>query len=141
MRGDSRRAVVRVVWMWWSVLLAVPVVVLALGALLPGAFVAVRWSVASMLLASLATLWLVTAAPAAFVLRSHCFRAVWGGRAVAVRSYVRGVVTVWGALEVAALLGVFGAVVTQSWLPCLLPAALALVALALLRPSERAMAL
>ena len=134
----ARRAIGRA-WAWWGGLLAMPVVLLLVAAGLSVLEQALSWSVGAVLFLVLATLWLVLVLPGVLVLRSHCLRAAWRGRPLRAEAYLRGMRTVWGTLEVAALLGVLGAVASGSWLPCLLPTAIAWSALALLSPSERAM--
>lgn len=129
----------RAIWTWWLAMLAAPVVVLAAGMWVLGPAEAVRWGVGTTFITAATGLWLLTATPAAVLLRSHCFRAAWRGRPVAAPRYLRGMLTVWGVLEAAALAGAAGVVVTGAWLPCALPAATAMMLIAVLWPSARAM--
>ena len=89
----------------------------------------------------LALLWLALAAPVAYVLRSHCFRASWFGKPVDPESYVRGLITVWVVLEVVAILSLASCAASGSLLPGVLPGTLALILMALSGPSARALGL
>lgn len=135
----AREAVVAA-WAWWGTLIAVPIVVAGLGAWVLGPLEGVSTQLRGTVFAVAAGLWVLGAGPAAFVLRSHCFRAAWQGRGVEPARYLRGVLTAWAAWEVGALLSVVGCLASGAWLPCALPGVLALMALVALPPSGRAVA-
>lgn len=138
-RVTAREAVVAA-WAWWGTLIAVPIVAMGLGAWVLGPLEGVSTGMPGTLFAAGAGLWLLGAGPGAFVLRSHCFRAAWRGRGIEPARYLRGVLTVWAAWEAGALLSAVGCLVSGAWLPCALTGVLALMALAALPPSRRAVA-
>src|SRR5690606_9382697 len=109
-----------------------------IGAVVFGLGSGVRWSAGSGVFTVISAAWLALVGPAAMVLRGHCLRATWRGRSLPVDRYLRGMLTIWWALEVGMLISVVGALATRSVLPCLAPAALAWVWLAVLPPSDRA---
>lgn len=83
--------------------------------------------------------YVVLVVPASFFLRSRFFRGYWSGNRVAPRDYLKGMMTVWLALEVGGLLALTGCLVTGSFAPCILPAIVAFMAFAALWPNGRAM--
>jgi len=96
--------------------------------------------VAGWLVFGWAVAWLLLGVPAALVLRSHCFRLPWQGLKVEADSYLRGMLTVWGALVIGWMLSLLAVAVSGAVLPGLLPAGLAAMLLALTPPSGSAMA-
>jgi hypothetical protein len=137
-RRLARETVVRA-WAWWLVLSMSPVVALLLGLVVLGWPAALGGEARGVggVLTGLASFCLLLA-PGALVLRSHCFRAAWGGRRVPAGRYVRGMLTVWSPLAAGAVLGVLGVLVSGSVLPAGLPLALSLAVLGMLMPSARA---
>ena len=77
--------------------------------------------------------------PAAFFWRSRIFKAYWSGQVVAPRDYLKGMLTIWLALETGGLVGLVGCLITGKVLPCLLPALVAFIIFVPLWPSGRAM--
>jgi len=126
-------------WAWWIVLLLIPFVLflITMAALVsredPGSdALSMGFFLASLL-------WLRTAIPGAFVLRSHCFKSYWQGRTVEPRSYLRGMVTVWLAMEIGGLIALTGCLVSGQLLPGLMSAAVAFMLFTPFWPSGHAM--
>ncbi|XAM01338.1 hypothetical protein OT109_08075 [Phycisphaeraceae bacterium D3-23] len=92
-------------------------------------------------MAFLAVAWLALAGPAAFVLRSYCFRATWDGRSVDPDSYLKGMGTIWAVLVVGAVLALFGCVLAGQWLPGLAVAGVAVAGVLVTRPNKQALGL
>jgi len=125
-------------WLWWVALLLIPFFVF-LGVLLT--LDAERPTNAGLanVFTMLSLVWILVTFPGAFALRSYCFRAFWEGRPVESRSYLRGMLTVWGAMEIGGLLALVGCLVSNQLMPCLLPAAAAFVFFTPFWPSGSAM--
>ncbi len=85
-------------------------------------------------------LWLMICVPLVYLIRSHVFRAAWVGRPVEPDSYLRGLCTVWGVIEIGALLGLLGCALGDNLVPAIMPAALAVALLLALRPDSTAVA-
>ena len=84
--------------------------------------------------------YVVLIVPASFFLRSRFFRAYWNvGECVSPRNYFLGMVSTWVALEIAGLLSITGCLVTRTFAPCIIPAAVAFMAFVMLWPNGRAM--
>ena len=83
--------------------------------------------------------YLAVVVPAAFFWRSRIFKAYWSGQVVAPRDYLKGMFTVWFALETGSIFGLIGCLVSGRVLPCLLPALVAFIIYIPLWPSGRAM--
>ena len=84
--------------------------------------------------------YVVLIVPASFFLRSRFFRAYWNvGECVSPRNYFLGMVSTWVALEIAGLLSITGCLVTRTFAPCIIPAAVAFIAFVMLWPNGRAM--
>ena len=83
--------------------------------------------------------YLAAVVPAAFFWRSRIFKAYWSGQVVAPRDYLKGMLTIWLALDTAGLVGLVGCAVSGRVLPCLLPALVAFVVFIPFWPSGRAM--
>ena len=92
-------------------------------------------------LVGLAVVWLAVAGPVVFVLRSYCFRALWDGRVVEPRSYLKGMGSVWSVLLVGAVLALLGTVLSGQWLPGVVVAGVAVGLILLIRPDRRALGL
>lgn len=130
----------KIAWAAWITLLALP----ALG------FLVVMWSFMDTDTApadpALAQRWflacmayLALAVPAAFFWRSREFKAYFDGRVVSPGNYLRGMLTIWLAVEIGGLMALLGCFVTESMLPCLLPALVAFMLFTPFWPSGRAM--
>jgi hypothetical protein len=83
--------------------------------------------------------YMVLVVPASFFVRSRLFRNYWKGECVAPAAYLKGMFTVWGALEIGGLLSLAGCLLSKSLLPTLLPALAAFMMFVVLWPSGRAM--
>ena len=84
--------------------------------------------------------YIVVVVPVSFFIRSRCFRAYWNvGECVSPRNYVTGMLVTWVALEMAGLLSITGCLVSRTFAPCIIPAAVAFMAFVALWPSGRAM--
>ena len=83
--------------------------------------------------------YLAVAVPAALFYRRHVCAAYGRGGVVAPRRYLVGMLTVWLTLEIGVVGPIVGCYVTGSFLPELLPAAVALVFLVTLWPGGRMM--
>lgn len=126
-------------WGVWAAMVLVPLVLLGIASSRALGDEAASGSGATALFA-LSVLWLIVATPGALVLRSHCFATVWEGRAVEPHSYMKGVLTVWGAIEVGLLLAAASCLAGGSLLPGGAPALVGLMILLLTFPSGRAIA-
>ena len=84
-------------------------------------------------------IYLALVIPTAFFWRSRIFKAYWSGRVVAPCDYLKGMITVWFALEIGSFIGLLGCLITGKVLPCLLPALVAFIIYIPLWPSGRAM--
>ena len=129
----------RQAWLWWLALLLIPffvfigvVWVLSLTEAEPRPSVSLGFFIASLV-------WMLVTVPGAFVLRNYCFKAYWEGRTVEPRSYVRGMLTIWLAPEVGGLLALLGVLLSRTWMPGLLPAAVAFMLFTPFWPTGRAM--
>jgi hypothetical protein len=87
----------------------------------------------------LAMAYLAFAVPAALFYRRHVCAAYARGGMVAPRQYLQGMLTVWLTLEIGVVVPIVGCYVTGSFLPVLLPAAVAFVFLITLWPAGRMM--
>jgi hypothetical protein len=86
-----------------------------------------------------AILFELIAGPIAFTIRSRLFRSYWEGQAVAPRTYLHGMIIVWMAFELGGLLSLLGCLMSNSLVPCLLPAMGAFMFFASVYPNGRAM--
>jgi hypothetical protein len=126
-------------WVWWIVLLLAPFVVfLGVVVTMLSTQGTPRPAVANAFF-MIALLWLAVTVPLAFALRSYCFRAYWEGQPVEPHSYLRGMVTVWLAMEIGGLISLVGCWVSYTLMPCLLPAAVAFMLFTPFWPSGNAM--
>lgn len=143
--GDGRDSMsearaLRIAWLSWLIMLIVPFVLFMIVVWYltwiskspPAATLSQVWFLA-------ASLYLILAVPGALFWRGHVFRAYWDGVAVAPRNYVNGMLTVWVALEIGGIFSLVGCMVTQSLLPCLLPALAAFMFYVPLWPNGHAM--
>ena len=85
-------------------------------------------------------IFLLVAGPIAFTIRSRLFRSYWHGEAVHPRTYLQGMLIVWLAFEFGGLLSLVGCLMTNSLVPCLMPAIASFMFFAFLYPNGRAMA-
>lgn len=129
---------IRAAWTWWWTMLLAPWAAVLMGAMMYSLHGGPDWTRATGVFFGVATVWIAGVAPGAMVLRSHCLRAMWRGRSLPADRYLRGMLTIWWALEIGILIAVTGALSTRTVLPCLMPAAVAWVWLAVLAPSDRA---
>jgi hypothetical protein len=83
--------------------------------------------------------YLLIAGPAAFFLRSRYFKGYWSGDCVTPRNYLIGMGILWATMVVGGLFAIAGCLFTQSLLPCMFPALVALVMFVIHWPSGRAM--
>jgi hypothetical protein len=84
--------------------------------------------------------YVVLIVPASFFVRSRFFRAYWNvGECVSPRNYFMGMMSTWVALEIAGLLSITGCLVTRTFAPCIIPAAVAFMMFVALWPNGRAM--
>ena len=138
--APSAALVLRRAWVIWFALLGSPFIL----------FLVTVWQLmdreTSIARPALARAWffgsmayLALAVPAAFFWRSRIFKAYWSGQVVAPRDYLKGMLTIWLALETAGLIGLSGCLVSGSILPCLLPALVAFMVFIPFWPSGRAM--
>jgi hypothetical protein len=77
--------------------------------------------------------------PAAFFWRSRIFKAYWTGQVVGPRDYLKGMLTIWLALDIGGFVALAGCLISGRILPCLLPALVAFIIFVPLWPSGRAM--
>jgi hypothetical protein len=139
-RSLSPQTALRYAWYVFLVLLACPFVL----------FLLVVWRVMDTPIADrnlwISDRWFLTAVaymvlivPASFFVRSRWFRPYWKGESVPPYDYLKGMFTVWGALELGGLFSLFGCLASGALLPSLLPALAAFVMFGLLWPNGRAM--
>jgi hypothetical protein len=128
-------------WIGYGVMLALPFLMfLFVAASLMSQDGAVRrdlplangWFIASIV-------YMVLIPAASFFIRSRYFRNYWKGERVAPRQYLKGMYTVWVALEIGGLLSLLGCLMSRSLVPGLLPALAAFVMYIVLWPNGRAM--
>lgn len=86
-----------------------------------------------------AVAYMVLVVPASFFLRSRYFSDYWKGKSVRPDAYLKGMFTVWIALEIGGLFSLSGCLVSKRMLPSLMPALAAFMMFAILWPSGRAM--
>lgn len=128
---------IRYAWICWAVLLVAPFIM----------FLFVVWQVSgSDIVSPHANLWfiismayLALAVPAAIFWRSKVFRRYWNGEVVRPREYLRGMIGVWVTIEIGGLLSLFGCLMSNTLMPCMLPAAVAFMFFTPLYPSGSAM--
>jgi hypothetical protein len=78
--------------------------------------------------------------PVAFGIRSRLFRSYWRGQGVSPRAYLQGMLCVWMVFEIGGVISLVGCLMSNSLLPCLLPALAAFMFFTPLFPNGRAMA-
>jgi hypothetical protein len=130
----------RVAWCCWLMLLSIPALVflIVMWRMMDGDVSALdgpaseRWFLVTMA-------YLAIAVPSSFFLRSHVFKAYWSGQCVSPRSYLKGMLTVWLAIEIGGIMALLGCLLTDSLLPNLLPAMVAFILFIPFWPSGRAM--
>lgn len=133
-------AAVRQAWYWYLCLLFVPFVL----------FVAVvtvlnyRDGAAHQ---SLRNIWfiapiafMIIAGPIAFAIRSRLFRSYWRGEGVTPRHYLMGMLVVWFTFEIGGIMSLSGCLISNSLVPCLMPAIAAFLFFTPLWPNGHAMA-
>jgi hypothetical protein len=136
----SADTALQIAWWSWCALMAFPFVVFlaVIWHLMDGdgsaanMHLAVRWFVFTLI-------FIAVGVPAAFFWRSRSFRGYWSGQCVAPRDYLRGMMTIWIALELGGLLALVGCLITNSMLPNLLPALLAFMLFIPLWPNGHSM--
>lgn len=136
----SAQTALRYAWYAWMALLAVPFLV----------FLYVVWRLMDSPMRDqnlwLSDRWFLTAVaymvlvvPASFFVRSRWFKPYWQGQSVPPRAYLKGMFTVWGALEVGGLFSLIGCLASGFLVPSLLPALAAFMVFGILWPNGRAM--
>jgi hypothetical protein len=128
-----------IAWVSWIALLAVPALM----------FLAVMWTFIgdeTTVDKALGDRWflvtmgyLAIAVPAAFFWRSREFKAYWEGKCVSPARYLRGMLTLWLAIEVGGIMALAGCFVSNGLTPNLLPAMVAFMLFTPFWPSGRAM--
>ncbi|MEX2214742.1 MAG: hypothetical protein WD768_11470 [Phycisphaeraceae bacterium] len=83
--------------------------------------------------------WLGLVVPASFFLRSRTFKAYWTGSVVTPAQYLRGMTTVWMAIEIGGLIALVGCFLSNSLAPNILPAVVAFMLYMPFWPSGEAM--
>jgi hypothetical protein len=83
--------------------------------------------------------YLALVVPASIFWRSHVFRAYWHGDVVAPKAYLIGMISVWIAIEIGGLAALMGCLMSNSLLPCMLPAIVAFMFFVPMWPSGHAM--
>jgi hypothetical protein len=91
----------------------------------------------TMFIAAIAFLFIM--GPVSFVIRSRLFRSYWRGEPVNPRDYLLGMLVVWMTFEIGGLLSLAGCLLSNSLLPCLLPALASFMFFTPLWPSGKAM--
>ena len=126
-------------WGAWLTMLACPFVLFLLVAWwsMDAASARDHWLSDRWFIASVA--YMVLVVPGSLFVRSRCFAAYWKGEHVVPRDYLKGMFTVWGALELGGLLSLVGCLASGSLLPGLLPALAAFMMFVALWPNGRAM--
>jgi hypothetical protein len=135
----SVQTALKLAWLCWAILLAGPFLLLQvliwyMAAGDPSRFHAntETWFVAAMA-------YLVIIVPGLFFWRGHLFKDYWIGRPVAPTKYIFATISVGLALALGGILSLIGCLVTDSFLPNLIPGLLALVLFVLHWPTGRAM--
>ncbi len=130
----------RIAWCCWLMLLSIPALVflIVMWRMMDGdvsgldGIASERWFLVTMA-------YLAIAVPSSFFLRSHVFKAYWSGQCVQPRNYLKGMLTVWLAIEIGGIMALMGCLMTDSLLPNLLPAMVAFMLFIPFWPSGRAM--
>lgn len=138
--GPSATLTLRRAWVIWFALLGSPSILLLVTVwklMDEEASVASPAFARAWFLGSMAYLALVI--PAAFFWRSRIFKAYWSGQVVAPRDYLKGMLTIWLALETGGVIGLIGCLLSGRALPCVLPALVAFIIFVPLWPSGGAM--
>jgi len=133
-------AALRYAWGVWLTMLAIPFLLFlyVVWSLMdsPGGdrnqWLSDRWFMSSVA-------YVVFVVPISFFIRSRFFRPYWKGECVPPRDYLKGMFTVWGALELGGILSLAGCLASNSLIPGLLPALAAFMLFVILWPSGRAM--
>lgn len=141
----SSGTAIRVAWVGWLVLLAVPFLVFLIAlwqhqereAVTTGSGAAVSGESNFWFLAT--SLYLLVVVPISFFWRSHIFRSYWSGKTVEPSKYLAGMFSIWIALEIGGIASLIGCIVSNALLPCLLPALIAFMFFVTFWPSGRAM--
>ncbi|HET6252231.1 MAG TPA: hypothetical protein VFE47_31385 [Tepidisphaeraceae bacterium] len=133
-------AALRQAWYWYLTLLFIPFIV-AMAVIISLNYresavthtsISHGWFIASLA-------FMLVAGPVAFGIRSRIFKSYWRGEGVDPRAYLRGMLTVWMAFEIGGLIALVGCLMSNSLLPCLLPALAAFMFFTPLFPNGRAM--
>jgi len=133
-----------IAWGLWITMLAIPFVtfIVMIWALMGSSegsgepqgntVLAHKWFIAAMA-------YMAICVPGAFFLRSRMFKGYWSGQIIAPREYLLGMSTIWAALELGGLFSLLGCIITNTLLPCLLPALLAFMLFTPLWPNGHSM--
>lgn len=91
-----------------------------------------RWFICSMIFCGLSV-------PAAFFAQAKAFKGYWQGQCVQPRNYLKGMLVIWGSLEMSGLIALLGCWMTGTVIPIMLPALVAFVLFVMLWPNGHAM--
>ena len=83
--------------------------------------------------------YLAVATTSALFWRSRLFRSYWQGEVVQPKAYLTGMVAVWLALETGGVLSLIGCLLSNSMMPCMIPALAAFMFFLPFWPSGHAM--
>lgn len=131
----------RYAWYVWLVMLVCPFFLFLYAiwssvrspAITDNQWLADRWFIASVL-------YMIVVPSASFFIRSRWFAPYWKGDCVPPRDYLKGMFTVWGALELGGIVSLAGCIASGAILPNLLPALAAFTMFVIMWPNGRAMA-
>jgi hypothetical protein len=137
--GLSVQTALKMAWLCWLVLLAVPFLLLQaliwyihVGDVSRYHSETNGWFLAAMIC-------LLAVVPGSLFLRGHLFRDYWMGHPVTPRRYLVATISVGVALAACGVVSLLGCLITDSFMPNLIPGLLALVMFALHWPTGRAM--
>ena len=140
-RPLSVRDALRKAWAAYIVLLVFPFVVFmaVLAYLSTGSGPATSSGALGQVWFVAALLWMGLAVPVSFFVRARIFRDYWMGKVVEPRDYLRGMLTVWGTIEIGGIFALVGCAVSGAVIPCILPAMVAFMLFCPFWPSGDAM--
>lgn len=130
---EARGALTKAGWAWVSFVAGIVAMMLIVFAVVDGG------AMHGGLVFAIAALWALIAVPAAVFIKGDVLRAAWSPRPAEPVGYLKGLVLVWGTIEIGAVLALIGCLIDGAVLPGGLLASILLAVLFVLRPSSGAL--